>query len=484
MTDNYGLNSKRQKKALILCISIGAFMGTLDVGIVNIALPLISRDFDTSVALTSKIALIYLIVIASFIPMFGKLADNKGYRNLFVGGSVLFVVGSLSCALAPYIYTLIASRAVQALGSAITMPLSFALISLCFSRKERGKLFAKLSMWISLGFVLGPAIGGLLTHYLGWRTIFLINVPIGIFRIFLALWAIPKDKKRVSKSHICIRDSFLLFLFFICLIFMREAFSAKWVHYQIIIPGLALMAVLTFLLFILLQKQSADPLINLGLFQNKTFKLGNTISFTSVLLYSGLFFIIPFFLIEGRGNSAHEAGLLCAISGLATFAVSPLAGRLTKRYEGRKIVLGAILLLGGALFILLFFNIQSTILIFIAGMTGLGAGLGLLKPPNQALVMNSAPQKMKGQASSLMSMLRKSGNILGIFLFEIIFTHSLPGSADKQTHSLKHLHFPGKEFVLSWQHVVYLALLLLVCCLIAAVLNLKTRSRVGPRKAE
>ncbi len=474
MTDEYGLSSKRQERALMLCISMGAFMVSLDVGIVNIALPMISRDFGTSIALTSKIALVYLVVIASFIPMFGKLADNRGYKNLFVGGGVLFVIGSLSCALAPDIYTLIASRAVQGLGSAITIPLSYALISVYFSQNERGKLFAKLSMWVSLGLVVGPAIGGLLTHYLGWRSIFLINVPIGIFRTFLAIAAIPKDKKNVSKSHIYLRDSSLLFMFFICLISMREVFEAQWLHYQIITLGLALMAVLTFLFLVLLQRQSTDPLINLGLFQNKIFKLGNIVNFGSALFWSGLFFIIPFFLMDGRGDSAHEAGLLCAIAGLATFAVSPLAGRLTKRYQVGKIVPGAILLLGCALFTLLFFHIQSTILIFIAAMIGLGTGLGLLKPPNQALIMNSAPEQLKGQASSLMSLLFNSGNILGIFLFEIVFILSLPGSADKHSHSLKHLHLPGKDLVLAWQHVVYFALILLFFCLVFAVLNLKT----------
>ena len=482
MATKYTVSDKKQQKKLIFCISLGAFMGTLDIGIVNIALPMISRDFNISISLASKITLIYLIVTASFIPMFGKLADNKGYKKLFISGSALFFIGSLLCAIAPGIYTLIASRALQALGSAITMPISFALISLYFPKKKRDELFGKLSMWISLAFILGPVAGGLITHYLGWRMIFFINVPLGIIRKFLALGAIPADTPAVSKSPLGMRDCFLAFLFFLCLILMRDAFKADWPHYQAITFGLGITALFSFIAFILLQKKSSDPLINPKLFKIRAFTLGNMVSFFSVLIYSGLAFVIPFFLMEGRGYSTHAAGLLWAVAGLATFMVSPVAGWLAERYNLQKMQIMAILLMGCAICVYLTFNTQNTIAIFIAGTAIFGTGLGMLKPPNSAIVMNSPPADLKGEASSVFSMLNKSGYILGIFLFEIIFTLYLPLSAQKQSHSLHHLNLPEHAFDVSWRHVIYIAIILCAVCMIPAVMNLSRRGASEKRR--
>jgi MFS family permease len=182
-TDNTGLN------LLIISISLATFMSALDGTIVNIALPTISAAFDISSTTVSWMATIYLLVLAGCVMIFGKLSDSIGFKRVFLSGFLIFTMGSFSCAILPDLFSsfpvLVGSRAFQAIGGAMITAIAPAMVTAYIPMKMKGKAMGIIMTVAALGTAIGPTIGGVLTQYLNWHWIFLINVPVGIVAILL-----------------------------------------------------------------------------------------------------------------------------------------------------------------------------------------------------------------------------------------------------------------------------------------------------------
>src|SRR5512139_2468459 len=180
-----------RKWYVLVAVSMGIFLATIDGSIVNVALPTLSREFDASFAVVEWVVLAYLLTLTALLLSFGRLADMLGKKPIYLAGFVIFTLGSVLCAIAPGIYWLIAFRILQAIGATAILALGMAIVTEAFPAEERGRALGITGAVVSIGIIIGPALGGLILAFLSWHWIFLVNLPVGIFGIWLVLRNVP-----------------------------------------------------------------------------------------------------------------------------------------------------------------------------------------------------------------------------------------------------------------------------------------------------
>ncbi len=409
------------QKLTIFTIALAAFMGSLDVTIVNISLPTISRYFDVGTGMVSWIVLAYLLVMSSFLLAFGKIGDLKGFKRVFLAGFAIFVTGSFLCAVAPSIKLLIAFRMLQALGAAMLTAIGPAMVTVFLPPEIRGKALGIVATFASLGIAMGPPIGGLLTSFLSWRWIFFINIPVGIVAILIGKAVLPEAGPRPGqKARFDLLGAALVFLALFCLIFgMNMGGELGWTSPAIagsLIGSLVLAAV-----FVLRESRFSDPLVDLKLFKNASFTSANGAVLLVMLVYGGAVFLFPFYLEYVKGLGTDVAGLILMVPSIATMIVAPRAGTLSDRIGSRKICVAATLLCVAGFYLLSFLNVESSKAFIFVALVILGVSLWMFLPPNSNLVMAQSPAEKCGVASSLMMTARNVGTVIGIAVFEMVF---------------------------------------------------------------
>ena len=195
---------------MMLNVSIGVYMSTLDASIVNISLPTIVHSQNTNLTTVAWVVMAYLIIITGCLLIMGRLADLLGQRKVYLFGLITFTVGSALCGFSPTIYFLIGSRVLQGLGASALMAISPAILTTTFREEERGQALGMLGSVVSAGFLTGPLLGGFLVEHLGWRSVFYINLPIGAIGIFLSLKVLEKSESP-TKVRVDLWGAFLLF---------------------------------------------------------------------------------------------------------------------------------------------------------------------------------------------------------------------------------------------------------------------------------
>src|SRR5215831_17289941 len=338
----------------LITVSLGLFMALLDVTIVNVALPTIGDDLNTSFADLQWVVSAYALALAVFLVTAGRLGDPFGRKRFFV-----FALGSMLCALSgdftlfslTHIQTLIAARALQGLGGSIMLPLSLAILSSTFRGRERGVAFGVYGGVTGLATAIGPVPGGLLVEKVNWQSIFWINVPIGIIAIALCLWSVQESYDTTAPRSIdvfgLVTLSVALFCLVLALIQGNDADKGWTSAYILTIFGVAALGLVAFIVGELLLK---NPMVDPRLFKNASFTGVAIVAFTlSAGLYA-LFFFLTLYLQNYLGFSPLQAGLRALpLSGLVLIT-APLAGAQMHRF-GPKIflVLGMALAAGGVL---------------------------------------------------------------------------------------------------------------------------------------
>jgi len=283
----------KHKWSILAVLIFMPFMATLDGTIVNVALPVMVKDLKTDMESIQLVVIVYLIAVVASILLFGRLGDIKGKGRLFMFGTVVFTAGSLMAGLSHDLNTLIIARAIEGIGGAAAMANNQGIITEVFPAGERGRALGISGISVALGTMLGPPIGGLIVSYLSWNYIFLINVPVGIVGFLLALKLLPRGVK--TKQKVDYRGAATLaaavVLFFYALLTGQ---SAGYDKYYIILAFIG--CTVLFALFVLFEKKSAQPIVELSLFKNSLF----TISIICVLIQffamSGISIIQPFYI--------------------------------------------------------------------------------------------------------------------------------------------------------------------------------------------
>jgi EmrB/QacA subfamily drug resistance transporter len=413
-------------------VMIGLFMALIDVTIVNISIPQLQRDLDSPVDTVSWVLNAYNIVFAVLLVSMGRLADQFGRRRFFLIGMSIFTVGSLLCALSTSIGVLIASRAIQAVGAATLAPIALATTTLVFPPVQRGLGLALMAMVANLAAALGPPIGGVLVEFAGWpfdagwHWIFLINVPIGILGIVLALRMVPETRDPHAGTEVDWWGMATAGTAIFCLTFgLVEANKWGWDSPRIV--GLFMAAVALTLAFALTQRYGKHPMLTSALVRNRQFMGASaTLLLFGIGMMGALFFIVLTF-VNLWGYSEIKAALAITPVPIMAMLVSPLVGRLSDRLPPRAFAVPALLVMAAALFALSTLPAEPSFWSAAWRLSLLGVGVGAAFPAVTIGSMGSIRGQELGLGSGIVNMSRQVGFAIGIALFVAVFTGTIDG---------------------------------------------------------
>jgi EmrB/QacA subfamily drug resistance transporter len=397
----------------ICCASI--LMVSMDVTIVNVALPAIRRDLLTTTSGLQWVIDAYTLVVASLLMLSGSLADRLGRRRTFQTGMVVFTVASLLCSAAPGLNSLVAFRMVQALGASMLNPVAMSIITNTFI--EPGARARAIGVWgavVGISMALGPLVGGGLTQMIGWRSIFWINLPIGAAAIVLTQRFVPESKAPRARRI----DPVGQLLVFAGLASLTYAVIEGPYHgwTSPLIGGLFVIAAGAVIALVLYEPRRAEPLIDLRFFHSVPFASATVIAVSMYSAFSGFLFLNALYLQEVRGLAAFETGLYTLPLALAMIACAPISGRLVGSHGTRpSLVLAGTAITISALCLTRLDH--ATPLAWLVGIYVIfGVGIGLGNPPITNTAVSGMPRTQAGLAAAVASTSRQVGAALGVAL--------------------------------------------------------------------
>jgi EmrB/QacA subfamily drug resistance transporter len=413
-----------EKWWVMVGISLGILMYTIDTSIVNIALPTLVEKLHTDFATVQWVGLSYVLVVTAFVLGAARLGDMYGKKPLYLGGLIVFTISSLLCGLAPSIETLIGARALQGLGAVMISALGAAIIAETFPMAERGKALGIIGAVVSLGIALGPSVGGVLVGAAGWRSIFMVNLPIGILASLVVNKYVPNTRTNQHKDQPRQRFDFWgsLVISVVLVCFSLGMTEGQRQGFLNPFPlGLLLFSTLSLVGFIVIESRLTQPMLDLSLFRNQIFSLSLLTGWLVFMALGGSSLLIPFFLQLVMHYPIGHIGLLMAVTPVIGGLVSPLAGNLSDRFGTRSIMLiGLLLMILGCLAISTL-NAQMADWDYLLRVIPLGLGWGIFQSPNNGAILSAVPPQRLGIASGLLSLTRTLGQTTGLPLFAAIF---------------------------------------------------------------
>lgn len=412
------------KWSVLIAIGTGSFMAALDGSVVNIILPVLRTAFQSDVAGIEWVVTIYLLVVSGFLLTFGRLGDIKGHKSIYVWGFMIFVIGSMLCGTSWSTSSLILFRGFQAIGGAMLASNSPAIVTNSFPPDQRGKAFGLVSTMTYLGLSVGPSLGGWLTQTFGWRTVFYINVPVGVLAMVLSIFNIPKESQIEKKQPFDLSGAILFMIGLVALMLGLNK-GADWGWNSPLVVGSIVGAIFTLMLFIILEKRKMSPMLDLSLFKIPLFSASAVNAVLNYICVFSLIFLMPFYLIQGRGLNPAQAGLLLTAQPVIMAIFAPISGALSDKYGSRLPGIIGMGLLAVGLFILSTIGQNTAFWLVGLGLAISGAGTGIFISPNTSALMGSSPKSRQGIASGVQAEARSIGMVLGIGLAGAIFTTHL-----------------------------------------------------------
>jgi EmrB/QacA subfamily drug resistance transporter len=416
----------RRWQVLGVC-GLGLFMTYVDTSILNVALPTIARDFQAKVTGLQWALDAYQLVLATLLVLAGSLADRLGRRRVFRFGLLVFSLGSLLCSLAPGIGSLVVFRILQAVGGCMLTPVSLSIVRQVFTDPtERAKALGWWSAIYGLGVACGPALGGVLVAGIGWRSVFWVNVPVGLGAWVLAGLLVP-ESRAARPRRIDVPGQLLVMAGLAALTYaVIEGPAQGWRAAPVLVAFAAGIAAASAL--VVVEGRRAEPLLELRFFRGPPFSAANGIAVINFLALSGFLFINTLYLQQVRGDSALVAGLAVAPATLMMVAVAPFSGRLVADRGPRiPLILAGLCLAAGAA-ILYGLTPSTTYSTLALAYVLLGAGFGLVNPPITSTAVTGLPAAQAGVAGAIASTARQTGNTLGVAIMGSMIANSGVGA--------------------------------------------------------
>jgi EmrB/QacA subfamily drug resistance transporter len=412
------------RRVAVLVATCSSFLTPFMGSSLNIALPSIGREFSIGALVLGWISTAYLLSSAMFLVPFGKLADLRGRKRIFVWGLVAYGVGSLLSGLAPSVGTLIAARVVQGVGGAMIFGTGVAILTSVFPPQERGRVLGLNVAAVYVGLSVGPFLGGVLTQQWGWRSIFYLNVPLAAVIAALAAWKLQGEWRAGDGEGFDWAGSVLYGLGLVALIYgfsrLPSALGA----------ALTLAGILVLALFALWEGRARTPVLELSLFRrNPAFTFSNLAALINYSATSAVGFLLSLYLQSVRGVNPQQAGLILLAQPVVQALFSPLAGWASDRVEPR-IVASAGMGLTVVGLALLYPLASSTAIPYIIGVLALlGFGFALFSSPNTNAVMSAVDRSHYGVASATLATMRLTGQMLSMGIVMLIFALFMGGTA-------------------------------------------------------
>jgi EmrB/QacA subfamily drug resistance transporter len=394
--------------ALFIAILAG-FVTPFDLSAVNIALPTLAEEFSMDAIQMGWVSTAYLLASAVFLVPFGRIADIYGRKKVFAAGLAIFTLASFLMILAPSALAVILLRVLQGFGSAMIFGTAVAILTSVTPPEHRGKALGIYTTAVYLGLSMGPFLGGILTDRFGWRSIFLVNIPIGILAVVLVFLFLKGEWADCRGERFDLGGSIQYGLTLICVMYGFSLLPDRE-GFILLIAGAVML-----LVFIAREFRISYPLWNIRLFaKNRVFLFSNLAALINYGATFAVTFFLSLYLQYIHGYSPEHAGLILVVQPVVMVLVSPAAGRLSDRIEPGKIASAGMALSALALVLLTFTGSDTPMLTFIAILVILGVGLGIFSSPNTNAVMGSVERCYYGVASGTLGTMRLAGQMLSM----------------------------------------------------------------------
>ena len=410
------LSTNMIKRMALLAATVSSFLTPFMGSAINIALPSIGEEFALDAVVLAWVSTSFLVAAAVFLVPLGKMADIYGRKRIFTYGVLIFTLSSLVSAFSTSATMLILSRILQGIGGAMIFGTGVAILSSVFPPGERGRALGISVAATYLGLSLGPFLGGFLTQHFGWRSIFLVNVPLGLV-VAACIWKLKGEWAEAKGEGFDVAGSMVYGLALTATMYgltLLPALSGIWV---------ILVGVVGILAFIMWEARVKSPVLNIHLFRhNASFTFSNL---AALINYSATFavgFLLSLYLQYTRGLSPLYAGLILVSQPVVMVMVSPLAGRLSDRVEPRVVASIGMALTTIGLVLLAFLGENTALQFVLVALIVLGFGFGLFSSPNTNAVMSSVEKRFYGVASGTLGTMRLIGQMLSMGIAMLIFS--------------------------------------------------------------
>jgi EmrB/QacA subfamily drug resistance transporter len=431
---------------ILITVIIGTFLGRLDQTIVNLALPKIIDDFGITVTAAGWIGTAYILANAVFVPIWGKLGDTIGRKKVYIIGFSIFIFGSLLAGIAWNLSSMILFRIIQAIAGSADYPTAMAIIAVTFKEgKERAQALGLWSTSFAAAAVFGPLIGGPLIDSFGWRSIFLINIPVGIVGIVMAFFFITESTSEKKTVHFDWLGAFALGIALSAFVLVLDkGLDWGWLSgWSILMYALT---VLFALIFYRIERSHPEPIVDFKFFKNTTF---NGTIINNFLVFMGLMggvFLIPLFVQTFLGFNATETGYIFIPMAACMVISASLGARLTGKVQSRYVIAISTGVAALGLFLFTFLDPRSGAIDVIIPLSVMASGLGFAMSQRTNAIAAVVPEHEIGIASSVLALARNIAGAFGIAVFSTLLTKSIESNvltiaSNSAVHSTSQLVF-------------------------------------------
>lgn len=417
------MNLSNDRRAALACLCLTMLMPSLDASIANASLPALARALDATFAQVQWVVLAYLLTITAFIVSAGRLGDLLGRGQLLAAGVTLFTIASLLCGLAPTLGLLAAARTLQGLGAAAVLALTVALVSETISKEHTGRAMGLLGTMSAIGTMLGPSLGGVLTASLGWRAIFLVNVPIGLINAWLAYRYLPMARP----SEISARPRFDITgtgLLGSTLLVYASAMTVGR-HHAFVLTTMAMIGIFAFLA---VEGRAAAPLVRLSMFRDPALCAGLIATGLVATVISTTLVVGPFYLARALSLPDTLVGLVLSCGPLVSALSGTPAGRLVDRMGASSTAIAGLAAMAVGALLLTLLPTSLGVAGWMAGIAALTIGYANFQAANNTALMLSADAAQRGVVSGLLSLSRNMGLITGVAAMGAVFAAASPAA--------------------------------------------------------
>lgn len=409
------VSSRSSRRLILFLIIITSFINPFLGAAINIALPAISEEFSMGAVGMSWVSMAFLLSSAVFLVPLGKLADIRGRKRIFFIGNIIIAATSILCALSPSGGMLISLRAIQGIGSAMVFGTGIAIVTSVYPPKERGKAIGITVTSVYIGLSLAPFLGGILTQYLGWRSIFYATVPFELLVIWITWkyikeeWADAKGEKFDLSGSIIYLLSMSAFMF---------GFSQLPGTLAIILAAAGLLGLVG---FTILEMKVKFPVFNIQLFaSNRLFAFSNLAALINYATTFAITFLLSLYLQYVLGLSPRDAGMILITQPVLMAIVASISGRLSDIYDPRILASAGMGIIVGGLIMLTFLTEHSSITYLVVILAIVGFGFGMFSSPNTNAIMGSVDKKYLGVASATVGTMRLTGQMMSMGIATLI----------------------------------------------------------------
>jgi EmrB/QacA subfamily drug resistance transporter len=406
-----------EKKYILIVATLASFLTPFMGSSINVALPQIGAEFNAGAVELTWVATAFLLSSAVFLVPMGRIADIFGRKKLFRYGILIYTLTSFFSALSPKLYALIILRAFQGIGGAMIFGTGMALLTSAYPPNERGRVLGINVAAVYIGLSLGPFVGGMLTQSFGWRSTLAVNVPLGLIVIAVTYWKLKGECKDAKDEPIDVTGAVL---FGLVLLLLSYGLS-RLPHF--LGGGLILASGAMLLFFLYWERKVAYPILDLSLFRkNPVFIFSNLAAFIHYTSTAALGLLLSLYLQLIKGLNPREAGFILVSQPIAMALVSPLAGRISDKFEPR--IVASIGMAATSLALGLFHGVNAgtSMTYIISCSLLLGVGFALFSSPNTNAVMGSVEKKHYGVASGVIGTMRLVGQLLSMSIVTLIFS--------------------------------------------------------------